>query len=58
MSKEDVKMENKVSVAVFTFRYENCEGEGREDDTAEERWKGESERRFHLKVTGLSLIHI
>ncbi len=27
-------------------------GEGREDDTTEERFKGERERRFHLKVTG------
>lgn len=51
-SKQEVKVEHKVSVAVFTSRDENCEGEGREDDTAEERWEGESERRFRLKVTG------
>ncbi len=27
-------------------------GEGREDDTTEERWKGERELKFHLKITG------
>ena len=52
MSREEVRVEHKVSVAVFTSRDENCEGGGREDDTAEERWEGESERRFRLKVTG------
>ena len=52
LSKEEVRMEHKVSVAVFTSRDEKCEGEGREDDTAEERWDGESVRRFRLKVTG------
>lgn len=41
-----------MSVAVFTSRDEKRVGEGREDDTTEERWKGERERRFCLKVTG------
>ncbi len=27
-------------------------GEGREEDTTEERREGEREQRFHLKVTG------
>jgi len=52
LSKEEVKVEHKVSVAIFTSRDENCKGEGREDDTAEERWEGESERRFRPKITG------
>ncbi len=40
-----------MSVAVFTSRDEKWVGEGREKDTTEERWEGERERRFHLKVT-------
>jgi len=50
LSKNEVRMEHKVSVALFTSRDEKCEG--REDDTAEERWDGESVHRFRLKVTG------
>jgi len=50
MYKEDVKVEHKVFIPVFTSRDDNFEG-GREDDT-EERWEGESKQRFHLKVTG------
>ncbi len=41
-----------MSVAVFTSRDEKLVGEGREDDTTEERWRGEREHRFCLKVTG------
>ncbi len=41
-----------MSVAVFKSRDEKWVCEGREDDTTEERWKGERERRFCLKVTG------
>jgi len=51
LSKDKVRMEHEVSVAVFTSRDEKCEGEGREDDTAEERWDGERVHRFRLKVT-------
>ncbi len=47
-----VKVEHKVSVAAFTSRDEKWVGEGREEDTTEERWEGERERRFLLKVTG------
>ncbi len=47
-----VKVENKVSVTVFTSRAEKWVGEGREEDTTEVRCEGERERRFHLKVTG------
>ncbi len=51
-SRQVVKVEHKVSVAAFTSRDEKCVGEGREEDTTEERCEGERERRFRLKVTG------
>ncbi len=51
-SRQEVKVEHKVSVAAFTSRDEKCVGEGREEDITEERWEGERECRFRLKVTG------
>ncbi len=51
-SRQEVKVEHKVSVAAFTYRDEKWVGEGREEDTAKERWEGEREHRFHLKITG------
>ncbi len=51
-SRQVVKVEHKVSVAAFTSRDEKCVGEGREEDTTDERREGERERRFRLKVTG------
>ncbi len=51
-SRQEVNVEHKVSVAAFTSRDERWVGEGREEDTTEERWEGERERRFRLKVTG------
>ncbi len=51
-SRQEFKVEHKVSVAAFTFRDEKCVGEGREEDTTVERWEEERERRFRLKVTG------
>ncbi len=51
-SRQVVKVEHKVSVAAFTSRDEKWVGEGREEDTTEERCEGERERRFRLKVTG------
>ncbi len=48
----EVKVDHKVSLAVFTSRDEKLVGEGREDDTTEERWKGERECMFCLKITG------
>ncbi len=51
-SKQEIKVEHKVSVAAFTSGDEKWVGEGREEDTAEERWEGERECRFCLKVTG------
>ncbi len=52
LSRQEVKVEHKVSVAAFISRDDKWVREGREEDTTEERWKGERERRFHLKVTG------
>ncbi len=51
-SRQEVKVEHKVSVAAFTSRDEKWVGEGREEDTTEERCEGERECRFRLKVTG------
>ncbi len=50
-SRQEVKVEHKVSIAAFTSRDERWVGEGREEDTTEERWEGERECRFRLKVT-------
>ncbi len=52
LSRQVVKVEHKGSVAPFTFRGEKWVGEGREEDTTEERWEGERKHRFSLKVTG------
>ncbi len=52
LSRQEVKVEHKVSVAAFTSRAEKWVGEGREEDTTEERCEGERERTFCLKVTG------
>ncbi len=49
---QEFKVEHKVSVAALTSRDEKWVGEGREEGTTEERWEGERERRFRLKVTG------
>ncbi len=51
-SRHEVKVEHKVSVAAFTSRDKKWVGERREEDTTEERWEGERERRFRLKVAG------
>ncbi len=55
-SRQEVKVEHKVSVAAFTSRDEKLVGEGREEDTTEERWEGERERSFRLNVTGWGLV--
>ncbi len=57
-SRQVVKVEHKVSVAVFTSRDEKLVGEGREEDTTEERREGERERRFRLKVTGKGVVDV
>ncbi len=51
-SRQEVKVEHKVSVAAFTSRDEKWVGEERKEDTTEEIWEGEREHRFSLKVTG------
>ncbi len=51
MSRQEFKDEHNVSVAAFTSRDEKWVGEGREEETSEERWEGQRERRFRLKVT-------
>ncbi len=55
-SRQEFKVEHKVSVAAFTSRDEKWVGEGREEDITEERWEGERERRFLLKVTGKGVV--
>ncbi len=42
-SRQEVKVEHKVSVAAFTSRDVKWVGEGREEDTTEERRVGERE---------------
>ncbi len=43
LSRQEVKVMHKVSVAAFTSRAEKWVGEGREEDTTEERYEGERE---------------
>ncbi len=50
-TRQEVKVEHKVSVSAFTSRDEKWVGEGREEDITEERWEEERELRFSLKVT-------
>ncbi len=51
LSKQDVRVEQRVSVARFVSSAENWEGEGSADETIEDRREGESERRLRRKVT-------
>ncbi len=51
LSREEVKVEHKVSVTAFTSRDEKWACEGREEDTTEERWE-RRKGRFSLKVAG------
>ena len=51
LSKQEVRVEQRVSAALFVSRAENCESEGSEDETTEDRRDGESEHRFRRKVT-------
>ncbi len=52
LCRQEVKEEHIVSVAAFTSRDEKWLGEGRDEDTTEERWEAERKSRFRLKVTG------
>ncbi len=49
LSRQEVKVEHKVSVAAFTSSDEKWVGKEREEDITEERWEGE---RVRLKLTG------
>ncbi len=51
-SRQEVKVEQKVSVAAFTSRDEKWVGDRRVEDTTEVRREGEREHRLRLKVTG------
>ncbi len=51
VSKQDIRVEQKVSVALLASRDDNCLGGGREDETIADSREGESERKLHRKVT-------
>ncbi len=51
VSKQDVRVEQKVSVALLASRDDNCLGGGSEDETIADTREGERERRLHRKVT-------
>ncbi len=46
MSKQDVRVEQKVSVALLASRDAYCSGGGSEDETTTDSREGESERRL------------
>ncbi len=46
VSKQDVRVEQKVSVALLASRDANCLGVGSEDETIADSQEGESERRL------------
>ncbi len=50
VSKQDIRMEQKVSVALLTLIY-NCLRGGSEDETIADSRKGESKRKLNRKVT-------
>ncbi len=51
VSKQEVRVEQKVSVALLTSRHANRLGGRSEDKTIADRREGESERRLCRKVT-------
>ncbi len=51
VSKQDVRVEQKVSVALLASRDANCLGVGSEDETIADSQEGESERRLLRKMT-------
>ncbi len=50
VSKQDVRVEQKASVAMLASRDDNCLGRGSEDETIADSWEGESERRLRRKM--------
>ncbi len=51
VSKQDVRVEQKVSVALLASRDDNCLRGGSEDETIVDSREGESERRLRRKMT-------
>ncbi len=51
VSKQDIRLEQKVSVALLASRYDNCLRGGSEDETIADSREGESERKLCRKVT-------
>ncbi len=51
VSKQDFRVEQKVSVALLASSYDNCLREGSEDETIADSREGESEPKLHRKVT-------
>ncbi len=51
ISKQDIRVEQKVSVALLASRDDNCLGGGSEDETIADSREGESERKLRRKVT-------
>ncbi len=50
-SKQDVRVEQKISVALLALRDNNCLGGGSENETIADSREGESERKLRRKVT-------
>ncbi len=51
VSKQDIRVEQKVSVALLASRYDNCLRGGSEDETIADSREGESECKLRRKVT-------
>ncbi len=51
VSKQDIRVKQKVSVALLASRDDNCLRRGSEDETIADSLEGESERKLHRKVT-------
>ncbi len=51
VSKQDVRVEQKVSIALLASRDENCLGGGSEDETIADSREGENECRLRRKMT-------
>ncbi len=47
VSKQDIRVEQKVAVAQLVSRYDNCLRGGSEDKTIADSREGESERKLH-----------
>ncbi len=51
VSKQDIRVEQKVSVALLASIYDNCLRGGSNDETIADSREGESERKLRRKVT-------